>query len=325
MTPHEPAFAPRRLAHVNLWVDDQAASLAFYRDVCGLQPVFDEPGIGAVFLGNGGSHHDLALMQTMTSDRIGRAGQVQIPRTVGNTAGLNHLGFEMETEAALVRAYRAATATGLHTRTVDHQISRSVYLHDLDGNYLEFYADSAEDWRETYRRADNELLTSDWTPGAEVPDDRPHYEVDPLVAPGTGHIRPNRTSRAVFCVADLDRALGFYTGLLGLQVVHHDAAAAVAVLGGTVGLPHVGLVQRPDAVGLHHFGLELANLDELRDSKARLTAAGVDITGEIWAPGKRSIVLRDPDGMLVEFFVARPARTEERFALPDEVDVAYIL
>ena len=32
------------------------------------------------------------------------------PRLVGNHPGLNHLGFEMENEAALVRAHRAATA-----------------------------------------------------------------------------------------------------------------------------------------------------------------------------------------------------------------------
>ena len=325
----EPAvFAPRRLAHVNLWVRDQRTSLEFYRDVCGLRPVFDEPGIGAVFLSNGSSHHDLALMQTMAVDRVGRAGQVQIPASVGNHPGLNHLGFEMENEAALVRAHRAATVAGHRTRTVDHQISRSVYLHDPDRAYLEFYTDVQENWRMIYQRAENQLLTTDWQPGAEQPgaappDERPHYAVDPPVEYGTGHVRPRRTARAVLCVADLATSLAFHTGLLGLRLVHHDQVGASAVLTGTLGLPDVGLVERPEAVGLHHFGLELADDAELERGTARLAASGIPIVHEIDAPGKHGVVLRDPDGTLVEFFVAHPA--DKPFAPPTGLDPAFFV
>lgn len=318
------AFAPRRLAHINLWVRDQPKSLAFYRDVCGLRQVFDEPGIGAVFLSNGSSHHDFALMQTMTVDRIGRAGQVQIPASVGNHPGLNHIGFEMESEAALVRGYRAARAAGLHTRTVDHIISRSVYLHDPDRYYLEFYTDVPQDWREIYQRHENELLTTPWDPEAAPADPRPHYSVDPPVEYGNGHVRPMRTARAVLCVADLDRSLAFHTGLLGLRLLHLDPAGRAAVLGGTLGLPQVGLVERPDAVGLHHVGLELADDAELEAGLARLAAAGVPVVHEIDTPAHRAFVLRDPDGLLVEFFVPR-AGVGDRFTPPAGVDPAFVL
>jgi len=109
--PLDVRFSPRRLGHLNLFVRDVEKSAAFYRDVCGFQEVFREEGISMVFMSNGNTHHDLGLMEITDATRIGRDGHVQVKPGTGKTPGLNHLGFEMETELGLVEAYRRAKST----------------------------------------------------------------------------------------------------------------------------------------------------------------------------------------------------------------------
>src|SRR5579872_4615226 len=127
-------FSPRRLAHANIFVGQLERSLDFYHDVCGLEMVGTEPGIRAGFLTNGNTHHDIGCVEVATTARIGRDGHVQVPKGRGRQPGMNHFGWEMECEADLVDAYRRARDAGLKIhRTVDHQISHSIYLFDPDG------------------------------------------------------------------------------------------------------------------------------------------------------------------------------------------------
>lgn len=299
-------FGPRRLAHGNFFVRDVEASLDFYQRVCGLTLVFREPGIQAVFLSNGNSHHDVALMGISAEARVGRDGQVQVPRGRGTTPGLNHLGFEMATEAQLVAAYRRAVAAGLPLhRTADHQIAHSVYLFDPEGNYLEMYADATRDWRGIYRAVGDELLTGVWDPDAAPPNEEPLYDPDPGYARvEEAVLHPIRTSRATFAVRDVQQAVSFYTQVVGLRVRRGGAESGYAVLGGELGGPDIGLIAAGGdiAPGLHHFGLQLGE-DELAAARERLAAHGVRPEVQIDSPAKRSIVLTDPDGIRLEFFV----------------------
>jgi catechol 2,3-dioxygenase len=299
-------FGPRRLAHGNFFVSDVETSLDFYERVCGLTLVFREPGIKAVFLSNGNSHHDVALMGVSNAARIGRDGQVQVPKGRGTSPGLNHLGFEMATEAALVAAYQRAVAAGLPLhRTADHQIAHSVYLFDPEGNYLEMYADATRDWRGIYQAVGDELLTGVWDPDAAPPNEEPLYDPDPSYARvDDAVLHPIRTSRATFAVRDLPRAISFYTEVVGLRLRGGGAGDGYAVLGGALGGPDIGLISaRGDlAPGLHHFGLELAS-DELAEAEDRLAAQGVAVTTRIETAAKRSVVITDPDGIRLEFFV----------------------
>ncbi len=299
-------FGPRRLAHGNFFVRDVEASLDFYQRVCGLTLVFREPGIQAVFLSNGNSHHDVALMGISSQARIGRDGQVQVPKGRGTTPGLNHLGFEMATEANLVAAYRRAVAAGLALhRTADHQIAHSVYLFDPEGNYLEMYADATRDWRGIYKAVGDQLLTGVWDPEAVQPNAEPLFDPDPHYARvNDAVLHPIRTSRATFAVRDLPRAISFYTEVVGLHLLAGGADGGYAVLGGELGGPDIGLIPVGGdiAPGLHHFGLQLGE-DELEEARGRLAAHGVPVLLQIDSPAKRSILITDPDGMRLEFFV----------------------
>ena len=128
-------YAPRRLGHANLFVTDWEKSADFYVNVVGLEEVYRRPKVEAAFLSNGNTHHDIAVM--------GRSG----PAGRGLPPGLNHLGFELEHQAALVAAFNHASTAGVEAYTEDHDVARGLYLTDPDGNQVEIYADTVKDWR----------------------------------------------------------------------------------------------------------------------------------------------------------------------------------
>lgn len=119
----------------------------------------------------------------------------------------------------------------------------------------------------------------------------------------------------VFYVKDLQRALGFYRDLLGFQEVGRIFNGAAAAL--TSGRTHhellliqVGDAPRPPTghrLGLYHIGIKVGDsLDELRDAKRELEAAGVVINGMSDHTVSQSLYLRDPDGNEVEVYVDAP-------------------
>lgn len=301
-------FTPRRLTHVNLYVGDLHRSLAFYRDVCGVELAFEEPGIEAMFLSNGNSHHDLALMQASEREHVGRDGLVQVSAARGRFPGLNHIAFEIESEAALVRAIEGVQARGVVIdRMLDHLISRSAYLSDPDGNVVECYADSIEDWRAAYRDLADELITSQWTPDLATASDERLYEASPTYTTvADAPLHPRRTARAALAVADLDRSVAFYTDVIGLRVLRRNDVERTAVLGGSLDTPGLLLLEagRTGRIGLHHIGLEVADDGTLGAGIARLDAAGIPVAHAIDRDDSRAVVVVDPDGLPVELFVA---------------------
>jgi catechol 2,3-dioxygenase len=298
-------FAPRRLCHANLFVSDLDASENFYTNVCGLNVVFREPGISAVFFSNGNSHHDLAIEQVQHEARIGRDGQVQVPEGWAVSARLNHLGWEMATEAEIVAAYKRALEASLPLhRTADHQISRSVYLWDAEKNYLEIYVDDARDWRDIFDEVGDELLTGNWEPLATPPDAEPRYAANPRIDFVDGALaQPLRVGRATVVVDDLNLQTDYYRDVIGLRVLAH-LADMYTIFGGGQGRVDLSLVQNDGSLprGLHHFSMELADNAAVEEAKGRMLAAGIPIVAEVVNSAKTSIVVDDPDGMHVELF-----------------------
>ncbi len=296
-------FGPRRLGHVNLFVGDVERSARFYHDVCGLELVRREPAITAAFLSNGNTHHDVGLIQVSPEARRGRDGSVQPSGTRGKRPGLNHLGFEMESETELVAAYRRAIAASvpLHS-TADHIISRSIYVFDPAGHLLEFYSDALEDWRTVFNPEQDDLVTAAWTPGATPPAADRYYPVNPEIRRVPGALVPCRKIAYVALgVPRLDEALAFYGEVAGLAVTARgDRTAALRGDASTFDLVLVETTggQRP---ALHHVAFEVESDAELAEARHRLVAAGMSIDGEVERPHKRSVFVRDPDGILVEY------------------------
>ena len=294
-----PFFRARRLGHANLFVTDVEKSLDFYNRVVGIEEVYRKaaptdlqgPAVGG-FLSNGNTHHDIAVFRHPSAPT------------------LNHLAFELECEADLIEGYRAASDSGTTFRVSDHDITRSLYTRDPDGSGIEIYSDSTKEWRKL--RGDGRTVRygePPWTPGDPprfTPVESRNYHEDPeLRRVDQAIFHPKRITHAVLNVGDVEASLAFYTGVLGLQVLRGSPADAYVVLGGTTGGEHIILIPAPDseATGLHHAGFELWNESELDKSEGKLQESGLSIERELDSGGRRALLIRDPDGFLLEFYV----------------------
>ncbi|PWK60864.1 VOC family protein [Roseicyclus mahoneyensis] len=134
------------IGHVHLKVSDLDRSIAFYRDIIGLE-VTQRFGAQAAFLSAGGYHHHLGLN---TWESLGG------PRPARNATGLYHTAFLFPDRPALARAVAQVLAAGVALDgAADHGVSEAVYLSDPDGNGIELYVDRpAADWP---RSADGSL------------------------------------------------------------------------------------------------------------------------------------------------------------------------
>ncbi len=123
---------PKRVGHLVLNVRDVATSVDFYTNVLGFQIALERSGTGT-FLTCGKIHHDLALFQ---------AAEDAAPVTPGGL-GLNHMALQVEDFEMLTEYYHRLNEQGVEIdRTIDHQMTKSIYLQDPDGNGIELFCNS---------------------------------------------------------------------------------------------------------------------------------------------------------------------------------------
>lgn len=132
------AHPETRIGHVHLKVADLDRSIAFYRDVLGLE-VTQRYGAQAAFLAAGGYHHHVALN---TWHSLGG-----IPPERART-GLYHLALLYPSRSALAAALKQVLAAGVVLDgAADHGVSEAVYFRDPDENGIELYVDRlVSDW-----------------------------------------------------------------------------------------------------------------------------------------------------------------------------------
>jgi catechol-2,3-dioxygenase len=125
----------KMLHHAVLNVTDIHASVAFYEKILGLKVVAWNDAKTLVFLSFGGKHHDLSLNQ-----------RAQGPVSEEEHAGLNHLGWQLDSWEDLQAAYEELLELGVNVdRTTQHNITNSVYVTDPDGIMVELFCDRFED------------------------------------------------------------------------------------------------------------------------------------------------------------------------------------
>jgi catechol 2,3-dioxygenase len=114
-------------------------------------------------------------------------------------------------------------------------------------------------------------------------------------------------------VADLERALGFYCGVLGFEITQRRDGAAFISAGGYhhhIGLntwESLGGAPPPrNATGLFHTAIIYSNRAQLADALRRLIAARVPLDGASDHGVSEALYLRDPDQNGVELYWDRP-------------------
>jgi catechol 2,3-dioxygenase len=128
--------------------------------------------------------------------------------------------------------------------------------------------------------------------------------IDPGVGIGHVHLK----------VADIERALGFYCGVLGFQLIQRYGGEAAFISAGGYH-HHIGLNTwesrggSPPAhgtTGLFHLAILYPTRAALGDALRRLAAAGVALDGASDHGVSEALYLRDPDDNGVELYWDRP-------------------
>jgi catechol-2,3-dioxygenase len=138
---------------------------------------------------------------------------------------------------------------------------------------------------------------------------------------------PTRLNHAVLFVADVERAVTFYTDTFGMEVMAREPRANAAFLRlprsgnhhdlGLFGVGDAGGPRRRGAIGLYHLAWQVDTIDELGEARKALLDANA-YTGESDHGATKSIYGADPDGNEFEimWMVPRDAWGEFENAAP---------
>lgn len=139
--------------------------------------------------------------------------------------------------------------------------------------------------------------------------------VDNLISKN-GPIHPQtRIGHVHLKVADLERALGFYCGVLGFELIQRYGSQAAFISAGGYH-HHIGLNTWESAggsapprgtTGLFHLAILYPTRAALADALRRLVDANISLDGASDHGVSEALYLRDPDENGIELYWDRPA------------------
>ena len=134
----------KALGHVVLRVTDWARAEKFYNGLLGLPIMarFDEDGMKMTFFSLG-NHHDFAILEVSGEGSSHAA----------TATGLHHVAFKIGDSLDELREAKAMLeGAGVVVTPIDHEVTKSLYFDDPDGNNLEVYVDASDIWRREPQR-----------------------------------------------------------------------------------------------------------------------------------------------------------------------------
>jgi len=132
------------LGHVVVRVRSQASAERFYNGILGLPIIarYDDNGMKMTFF-TLGNHHDFAVSE-VSGDGSSRS---------ETAVGLDHVAFKIGTRLDELREAKAKLeSAGIEPSPVDHEVTKSLYFKDPDGNGVELYIDASDVWRREPQR-----------------------------------------------------------------------------------------------------------------------------------------------------------------------------
>lgn len=250
-----------RLGAAHLKVSEIDRSIAFYRDVLGLQLARREDAEAALAAG---AEELIVLHETPGA------------RSVSRHSGLYHVALLYPSRLELARvAQRIMVSETPIQGASDHGISEAIYLPDPDGNGIELAADyPREGWPDL---SDVDSIAPNPLDMGRLFNLVASSEPEPVADPGTkiGHVHLH--------VGDIAEGLAFYRDLLGFDLVTYMDSAAFLSAGGYH--HHIGFniwqgrgapPAPPEAAGLLYWTIELPTAEDVTAARDRLRAGGAE-------------------------------------------------
>ncbi|WP_308636390.1 VOC family protein [Paenibacillus silvisoli] len=279
--------AAARIGSVHLRVSELERSIAFYREVVGLQ-VLERVEGGADLGVPDGSAPLLHLREIPNAT----------PRPRRSGAGLYHFALLVPDRRSLGLALRNLLASGIHVGHSDHLVSEALYIADPDNNGIEIYRDRPRgEWG---RDAKGGIVM-----GLE-PLDREGLLAEAGDEPWNGLPAGTTMGHIHLHVTELPTTEHFYTDVLGFELVAQMADSALFISAGGYH-HHIGLnvwagIGAPlvpaTAPGLDFYQIVLPSENAQMALFARLQAASVPLQTD-----RGTIIVRDPSGIEIHLVV----------------------
>lgn len=264
-----------RLGYCRLRCPDLAASTAFYRDLVGMTVA--QASDSATWLRCSDKPHDIIL-------------------EAGEGPGLSGVGFELESDAELARAFAVVDGLGLSPRHADAATLKAMrvtgsfrFADPLTGLDLDFYV------------------------GQDVVDEPLTEQITKIAR--LGHV--------VLNVTDLAAAHRFWVDDLGFSVSDRVEGTAEWLRCWPNPLHHTLALLQSDKDTLHHINFMVTDIDDVGSAMNRMKKADVPI---VFGPGRHlpstSIFLYflDPDGNTTEFSFGMELFEEEGARGPRDLE-----
>ncbi|HTQ79182.1 MAG TPA: VOC family protein [Thermoanaerobaculia bacterium] len=274
-----------RLGRVVLEVAELQRSLAYYREILGLELL--ERGEQAALLGTQDGRPILELRE--------RPGARPVPRR--GRLGLYHFAILLPDRAALGRFAAHLARIGVYAGMADHRVSEALYLTDPDGLGIEVYADRP---RSAWQTRGRELVM------ATDPLDLPDLAAAGAGEPWTGMPAGTVLGHVHLHVSSLAEAAAFYHGSLGFDEMVWSYPGALFLAAGGYH-HHLGVntwaegapVAGPGDARLLEWEILVPTETDAAGALASAAASGAQVA--LTATGGVAI---DPWGIAVRFVVA---------------------
>ena len=231
------------------------------------------------------------------------------------TTGLYHLAIVVPSRRELARVIGRLMTLRYPNSPTDHTLTKSDYLWDPDGNGIEVYAETPEDGTWFMSEDGFGAITS----SGELRSGRDPIDLDQLFStlePDDRFDEPipagSKMGHVHLHVRDVQEAVGFYSDLIGFDVMGISRAFGAAFVSAGGYHHHLGLnvwagrgASPPpeEAAGLEHYTIEVPTGEDLEEVANRLVKGGVELERgarhELWVddPSKNRIRIRLRDGI----------------------------
>lgn len=275
--------AATRLGAVRLRVRDLETEARFYRETLGLR---EQQRTRAGVTLSAADDTPLLVLEHVAD----------APRRPARTTGLYHFALLFPDRPSLGAAIRdVAAADHAFHGFADHLVSEAAYLADPEDNGIELYRDRPR--REWQQRESTILMASELL---DVP--ALLAEADLLPAP-PGRSDRLRIGHVHLHVADNERAVEFYTRVIGFTVTNRDYPGAVFLAAGDYH-HHLGVNEwagatppPPGSTGLIDYEVIVPDADSVRAVAERAaTAVGDDAVLRLTDPDGNGVAIRSEHG-----------------------------